>query len=298
MPARQRVGARQRLERRGASPARRSPRRPSATSRSSATLRRHSGPCGAPASASSASICAHRSRQVSARKRRACRRTWSARLAMRRRGRRRADADRVQRAEQLQRAVLGALGGGDARHRAEAEQHRLGQAAALEHVEPVGQQRRRPRRAVALPQRGGEQRRQHAGERAAPAEVALGARQRRPQQLLGQQHLAFPQVGQADDEVAPAAEVAERRAVLAARRLLLAQARQRRLAVEQRAERRAVGVHLQQQRIGQRRRPAPRGRAARRSGRGRRRRPPRRSGSARIRSAARRRRRAARGCAR
>ena len=49
---------------------------------------------------------------------------------------------------------------------------------------------------------------QHAGERAAPAEVALGAGQRRPQQVLGQQHLAFPQVGQADDEVAPAVEVA------------------------------------------------------------------------------------------
>ena len=91
---------------------------------------------------------------------------------------------------------------------------------------------------VALPHRRGQQRRQHAGERAAPAEVGLGARQRRPQQLLGQQHLAFPQVGQADDEVAPAAEVAVRRAALAARRLLLAQARERRLAVEQRAERR------------------------------------------------------------
>ena len=41
-------------------------------------------------------------------------------------------------------------------------------------------------------------------------EVGLGAGQRRPQQVLGQQHLAFPQVGQSDDEVAPAADVAER----------------------------------------------------------------------------------------
>ena len=88
------------------------------------------------------------------------------------------------------------------------------------------------------------------------------------------------------------------RRVQLARRLLLAQPRQRRLAVEQRAEGRAVGVHLQQQRVAQRRIARPRGRAVRRSGRGRRRRPPRRSGSARTRSAARRRRRAAPGCAR
>ena len=105
-------------------------------------------------------------------------------------------ADGIERAEQLERAVLGALGRRDARHRAVAEQHRLGQAAALEHVEPVGQQRGGLVGLVALPQRRGQQRRQHAGERAAPAEVGLGARQRRPQQLLGQQHLAFPQVGQ------------------------------------------------------------------------------------------------------
>ena len=64
------------------------------------------------------------------------------------------DADRVERAEQLERAVFGALGAGDARHRAEAEQHRLGQAAALQHVEAVGEQRRRPPPGcVALPQR-------------------------------------------------------------------------------------------------------------------------------------------------
>ena len=48
-------------------------------------------------------------------------------------------------------------------------------------------------------------------------------------------------------------QVAVRGAVAAARRLLLAQPRQRRLAVEQGAEGRAVGVHLQQQRILQRR---------------------------------------------
>ena len=82
---------------------------------------------------------------------------------------------------------------------------------------------------------------------------------------------------------------------VAARRLLLAQARQRRLAFEQRAERRC-GWHAPAaaaDRAGAARRPT--GRAARRTGRGRRRRPPRRSGSARIRSAGRRRRS---GCAR
>ncbi len=144
--------------------------------------------------ASWASICAHRSRQVSGRKRRACRRTCSARLAMRRRGRRRATPDRVHRAEQLQRAVLGALGRGDARHRAIAEQHGLGQAAAFEHVESVGQQRSRPRRASRSHSAAASSAASMQVNGAAPAEVALGARQRRPQQLFGQQHLAFPQV--------------------------------------------------------------------------------------------------------
>ena len=208
----QRVGPGQRLERARASPARRSPRGQApgrAARRRCAATAGPAAASGRPAARRSARTGRGRS---AARKRRACSRTWSARLAMRRRGRRRATPTASQRTEQLERAVLGALGRRDARHGAKAEQHRLGQAAALEHVEPVGQQGRGLVGLVALPHRGGQQRRQHAGERAAPAEVALGARQRRAQQVLGQQHLAFPQVGQADDEVAPAVEVAERRA--------------------------------------------------------------------------------------
>ena len=85
---------------------------------------------------------------------------------------------------------------------------------------------------------------------------ALG--QRGTQQALGQQDLAFPQVGERDDEFAPARDVAERVAELAARRLLLVLARLRRIAFEQRAERLAVGMHVQQQRVGQRRRLGPR----------------------------------------
>jgi hypothetical protein len=155
------------------------------------------------------------------------------------------DAHRVECAEQLQGAVFGAVGARDACQGAKAEQYRLGKAASFEHVEPVGEQRGSVFRLVALPQRRGEQCCQHAGEGIAPAELALGARQRRPQQLLGEQHLAFPQVGEPGDEVAPAADVAQPRPEVAARRLLLAQARERGLPIEQRAERRAVGVHVQ-----------------------------------------------------
>ena len=168
------------------------------------------------------------------------------------------DADRIERAEQVERAVLGAVGAGDAGDGPKAEQHRLGQAAALDHVEPVREQLGGLLRLLALPQRRGEQARQHAGERRAPAELALGTREGRPQQLLGEQHLAFPQVREADDEFAPAADVAERRAEVARRRLLLAQPGERGLAFEQGPERRAVRMHMQQQRIAQRRVVGPR----------------------------------------
>ncbi len=197
---------------RGASPAPRSAAWPSASSRSTSTLRRHSRPCGLPASASRASICAHSSRQVSGRKRRACRRTWSVRLATHRRGRRRATPTACSAPSSSSARFSAPSADRDARHRAVAQQHGLGQAAALEHVQPVGQQRRGLGRLVALP---------HARRPAAPpASQAKGLRRPRSasacasagrSSLLGQQHLAFPQVAQADDEVAPAAEVAHRR---------------------------------------------------------------------------------------
>ena len=234
---------------------------------------------------------AHSSRQVSARKRRACRRTWSARLAMRSRGSLRATPDGVEGAEQLEGAVLVALGDRDARQGAIAEQHGLGQAAALQHVEPV---RRAARRL------GGRSRSHTAAASSAASMQVKGLRRPRSpsapasvgrSRLLGQQHLALPQIAQPDDEVAPAVDVAGAAAEVGARRLLLAQARQRRLAFEQRAERVRFACTCSSSGSLQRRATRPRGRAARRSGRDRRRRSPRRPGSARIRSAGRRRRR-------
>lgn len=73
-------------------------------------------------------------------RRRACSRTWSVRLAMRRRGRPRV-AHRVHRPQQFQRTVLGALGGRNAGHRPVAQQGRFRQRTAFQHVQPIGQQR-------------------------------------------------------------------------------------------------------------------------------------------------------------
>jgi hypothetical protein len=102
-------------------------------------------------------------------------------------------ARRAQSLQQLERAVLGALARGDSRRGAVAEVHGVGQAGALQHVEAVRQQRDRILRTALLPDRGGEQRGEHADERVAAAEIALGRGQRGPQQALGQAHLALPQ---------------------------------------------------------------------------------------------------------
>jgi hypothetical protein len=50
------------------------------------------------------------------------------------------DTNRIHGAQQLQRPVLGALGAGDARHRAEAEKHGFGEGAAFQHIESVREQ--------------------------------------------------------------------------------------------------------------------------------------------------------------
>ena len=102
-------------------------------------------------------------------------------------------AHRMHRRQQLERAVLGAGRGGEG-HGSVGELHRLRKAAALDHVESMDQQCHRLVGLVALPQGGGEQRRQHRREGSAAAELAVGASQRRAQHLLGEPHLSFPQV--------------------------------------------------------------------------------------------------------
>ena len=167
-------------------------------------------------------------------------------------------AHRLHGIEQLDGAMLRAFGHRDAHEGAVGEQQRFRQPAAFEHVEPVGQQGRGLVRMVALPHRRRQQGRQHAGEAAAAAQLTLGARQGRAQQVLGEQHLPFPQVGERDDELAPAVDVLDRMAEVSVRRLLLLmQARQRRVALEQGAVGRPVGVHVKQQAVVQRRLLAP-----------------------------------------
>ena len=161
-------------------------------------------------------------------------------------------ADGIEPPEQLERPGLAPLRR-DPGERAEGELDRIGHAAPLEHVEPVGQRQLRVAGLVALPQRRRQQRREHAGEGVAPAEIGVRLQQRRPEDALGQQDLSLPQVAEADDEFAPPAEVPGSGVEIAPRRTLLTQPRHRGLAIEQRTERRAVGVNLQQPRVGQRR---------------------------------------------
>ena len=66
-----------------------------------------------------------------------------------------------------------------------------------------GQQRRRLVQPVALVYSDGQQRRQHAGLRMAPAKIGLGALQRRPQRFLAEQHLPFPYIAETGEELAP-----------------------------------------------------------------------------------------------
>ncbi|MGT2490476.1 hypothetical protein ACU4GD_07885 [Cupriavidus basilensis] len=69
-----------------------------------------------------------------------------------------------------------------------------GRAAALEHVEPVGQQRRRFVQLVLLISGSGQQHGDHAGKRVAPAQFFIGAGQRRPQRAIRQHHLPLGQI--------------------------------------------------------------------------------------------------------
>ena len=209
------------------------------------------------------------------------------------------DAHRVQAVEQLDGAVLGAFGDRDARQGAiaRAARFRAGRRARARRGGRRAAQRPRPRGHAPKPRRQAARRACEVKGLRRPRS-ASAPRERRPEQALGQQDLSLPEVAQPDDEVAPAADVAGDPAEVGARRLLLAQTGQRRLALETGAEgasgSRAPAAASARAAAARR----PRDRAARRSGPGRRRTPLRRSGSARIRSAGRRRRRAGPGCAR
>ena len=80
-----------------------------------------------------------------------------------------------------------------------AQQHAVRRRRSLDHVETIGEHRLRGRRLVALEQRGGENRREYAGDDTAPPGVALGVDQRRAQRCLGLVRVAVPQVADGDD---------------------------------------------------------------------------------------------------
>ncbi|EDT42252.1 hypothetical protein BamMEX5DRAFT_1941 [Burkholderia ambifaria MEX-5] len=156
------------------------------------------------------------------------------------------DAHRVERLEQVDRAMLAAAQQRDARGRPIAEQHGVGRARVLEHVEPVREQRGGLVDAIGLVGDRRAHRSQHAGQRMAAPEVGFRARECRRQRVVREPDLAFAQVAQAGDQLAPARDVAEPGCSPAARRGLLIAARLRRFADDDRARRQAVRVHLRE----------------------------------------------------
>ena len=158
------------------------------------------------------------------------------------------NADRVHALEQLQRAVFGSVCRGDTRGSSITKEDSFRQAAAFENIEPVSEQCGRVESAIPFPDRSGEQRGQHAGERIPAAKMRIGARQCGPQQALCQQNLPFPQIRKRRDELTPACNIAEGVAEVASeidpRRLLLVQPGLRGIALENRSECFAVRVHI------------------------------------------------------
>ncbi|VWD61977.1 hypothetical protein BCO71033_06677 [Burkholderia contaminans] len=168
------------------------------------------------------------------------------------------DAHRIERFQQVDRAVLDAAQQRDARGGAVAEQHGIGRARMLEHVEPVREQRGGLVDAIGLVRERRAHRREHARQRMAAPEIGLRTRQCRRQRIVGQPDLAFAQVAQARDELAPACDVAEPGRRLAARRGVLEAACLRRFADDDRARRQTVRMHLREPRRRRRREVGPR----------------------------------------
>jgi hypothetical protein len=80
--------------------------------------------------------------------------------------------------------------------RAVRAEHRVGQAAAFQDVDTVGEQCLRGLGGGRHAQRFSQHRGEQAGAQAAPAVLALGAQERGPQRGLGFVGIAVPQVGQ------------------------------------------------------------------------------------------------------
>lgn len=87
----------------------------------------------------------------------------------------------------------------------------------------------------------------------APAERLLRRRQRRPQYVLGEAQLPFPQEAQPGDEHAPPRRIGNRAVLFGARGLLLVAACEGGFATQDRERREAIGVYLEQTRLVHRR---------------------------------------------
>ena len=127
----------------------------------------------------------------------ACMRTWSASASARRRGRLRACAEGIEVLQHRERAVLVALGERRRRKRAIGDQQVVGEAAAFDHVEAIGEQRLCLRHVAPLgnaPAPGSK--RIQAGDHAAAA-VAFGVQQRGEQRRLPRARDSRPRGGSA-----------------------------------------------------------------------------------------------------
>ena len=109
--------------------------------------------------------------------------------------------DFAQRAERIERAAFIALAERQVGQRSIGHKDRVRRADALDHIEPVGQQRTRPRGLIALEHRAGQDGSEHRGDRASTTGIALGLLHRELQQLIGACRSSFPQVAEPDHHV-------------------------------------------------------------------------------------------------
>ena len=104
----------------------------------------------------------------------------------------------AQSVQQLQRAALVALRGRDPGQGQVGKQDGVGKTRAFDHVQPVGQQGRCGQRLVAFPQAGRKHGRVQAGDLTAAARRPFGLGDCRPKHGLGLEHVAVPEMAQAE----------------------------------------------------------------------------------------------------